>query len=187
MEFNFAQVFWTVARAVPESECIVTPTRRLDYAAVADAAARLANVLIDRGFGTVVDRSTLPNHASGQDHVALYLHNSPEYLIGMLGSYAARTAPFNVNYRYVAEELEYVLADANAAVVIVHSAFAPTLAEVRDRLPSLRLILQVPDDSGNELLPGAEWFDEALDAASSDLDPALEAAWSPDDLYILYT
>ena len=52
----------------------------------------------------------------------------------MLGAFKARVAPFNVNYRYVAEELRYLLNDSRAAAIVVHSQFAPTLAEV---LPEL--------------------------------------------------
>ncbi len=187
MEFNFAQVFTTVAAAVPDHECIITPTERLTYSQVAEQGARFANALRSRGLGQVVDRSTLGNHESGQDHVALYLHNCPEYLVGMVGAYMGRVVPFNVNYRYVAEELEYLLLDAGATSVVVHSAFAPTLAEVRDRLPDLKVVLQVPDASGNELLPGAEWYADALADAAPTIDPELAAAWSPDDLYMLYT
>ena len=89
-----------------------------------------------------------------------------------------------MNYRYVAEELQYLLADANARAIVVHSQFAPTLAEVLPALPNLEVILQVPDSSGNELLPGAIWYEDALAAASPDR-PAVD--WSPDDLYMLYT
>ena len=102
----------------------------------------------------------------------------------MLGAFKARVAPFNVNYRYVAEELRYLLDDSRAAAIVVHSQFAPTLAEVLPDLADLRVILQVPDESGNDLLPGAVWYEDALAAASPD-KPAVE--WSPDDLYILYT
>jgi len=66
----------------------------------------------------------------------------------------------------------------------VHSQFAPTLAEVLPDLPDLRVILQVADDSGNDLLPGAVWYEDALAVASPER-PAV--SWSPDDLYILYT
>ena len=44
--------------------------------------------------------------------------------------FKARVAPFNVNYRYVAEELQYLLTDSGASGIVVHSRFAPTLAEV---------------------------------------------------------
>ncbi|MEO7428144.1 MAG: AMP-binding protein, partial [Acidimicrobiales bacterium] len=68
--------------------------------------------------------------------------------------------------------------------IVVHSRFAPTLAEVRPELPRLRVILQVADDSGNPLLPGAVWYEDALAAASPERP---DVTWSPDDLYILYT
>ena len=114
----------------------------------------------------------------------MYLHNGNEYLESMLGAFKARVAPFNVNYRYVAEELRYLLTDSRAAAIVVHSQFAPTLAEVLPDLADLRVIVQVADESGNDLLPGAVWYEDALAAASPD-KPAVE--WSPDDLYILYT
>ncbi|MCU1504920.1 MAG: fatty-acid--CoA ligase, partial [Ilumatobacteraceae bacterium] len=68
--------------------------------------------------------------------------------------------------------------------VVVHSRFAPTLAEVLPDLPGLRVIVQVPDESGNGLLPGAVWYEDAL-AAASPAKPTV--TWDPDDLYILYT
>jgi fatty-acyl-CoA synthase len=94
-------------------------------------------------------------------------------------------APFNVNYRYVGEELRYLLNDARPRALILHSSLAPTLADV---LPTLDappdVLLQVEDESGHPLLAGAEWYEEALAKSSPDgaaVDP------SPDDLYILYT
>jgi acyl-CoA synthetase (AMP-forming)/AMP-acid ligase II len=44
----------------------------------------------------------------------------------------------------------------------------------------------VADESGNDLLEGATWYEDALANASADL-PACAADWSPDDLYVLYT
>ena len=72
----------------------------------------------------------------------------------------------------------------SARAVVVHSSFAPTLAEVLPRLPQVTTILQVADESGNDLLPGAVWYEDAL-AAASNQKPDVE--WSPDDLYMLYT
>jgi fatty-acyl-CoA synthase len=184
MEFNLAQVHEAVSAAVPDRECIVWRDRHLSYADVTDRTRRLANHLIGEGLGAHRERRDLAGHESGQDHLALYLHNGNEYLEGMLGAYKARVAPFNVNYRYVAEELRYLLADSAATAIVYHSAFAPTLAAVRDDLPDLRVLLQVADESGNDLLPGAAWYEDALLAAS---DARPDVDWSPDDLYILYT
>ena len=192
MEFNLAQVHEAVESAVPDRECIVFRDRRLSYAEVGDRTRRLANALRDRGLGAVTERGDaggqlLDGHTSGQDHLALYLHNGNEYLEGMLGAYKARMAPFNVNYRYVAEELEYLLRDSGATAIVFHSTFAPTLAEVRDQLPQLQVLLQVRDGSDDTLLDGAEWYEDVLTASSARLPDELRDAWSPDDLYILYT
>ena len=183
MEFNLAEVIRAVAHAVPTREALVHDEKRLTYAGFMGRVDRLASALADRGFGHQTDRSQLQNWQSGQDHVALYLHNCPEYIEGMVGSYAGRLAPFNVNYRYVAEELRYLLNDSRARVIIFHSAFAATLDAIRNDLPELKLLLQVDDGSGTPLLAGAEWYEDFL--ASAPMTP-LETP-SPDDLYILYT
>lgn len=183
MDFNLAEVVRAVATALPTREALVHGDRRLTYARFMSRVDQLAAFLNSRGFGLHTNREELENWQSGQDHVALYLHNCPEYIEGMIGSYAARLAPFNVNYRYIAEELRYLLADAQARVVIFHSSFAATLDEVRHDLPDLQLLLQVDDGSGTALLEGAEWYEDALASAPrTTLDTP-----SPDDLYILYT
>src|SRR3954452_179471 len=185
MELNLALIHEAIAAAVPERECIVWRDRRLAWAAVTERTRRLANVLLDHRPGVHGDTTAVEPWSSAHDHVALYLTNGNEYLEGMLGAYKARAAPFNVNYRYVAEELEYVLRDAAARAVIYHARYAPLLAQVLPRLeraPSL--LLQVRDESGNDLLPGALDYEAAL-AASSPARPSVEP--SPDDLYIVYT
>ena len=184
MQFSVAEVHEAIAAANPDKECLVVGDRRFTWAEITDRTRRLANVLIGHGLGCHTERQFLAGHESGQDHLAIYLHNGNEYLEAMLGAFKARVAPFNVNYRYVAEELLYLLTDSQASAVVVHSQFAPTLAQIRSQLPNLRVILQVPDESGNPLLDGAQWYDEAIAAASAD-KPAVQ--WNPDDLYMLYT
>ena len=184
MEFNLADVHEAVAAAFPDNECIIYRDRRLSYAQVTERTRRLANYLVGRGLGVRKPRQELQGWESGQDHVALYMYNCNEYLEGMLGAFKARTAPFNVNYRYVEEELVYLLRDSCARAVIYQAAFAPMIAKIRDQVPELTVLIQVADDSGNALLPGAVDYDAALAEASPER-PDLE--WSPDDLYILYT
>jgi fatty-acyl-CoA synthase len=174
MELAVADIHEAIAATRPDQECLVVRDRRLTWAQVTERTRRLANHLVDAGLGVRVEREHLAGHESGQSHLAIYLHNGNEYLECMLGAFKARVAPFNVNYRYVAEELRYLLNDSLAEAVVVHSRFAPVLAEVLSELPRLRVIL----------LPGAQWYEDALAAASPD-KPAVH--WSPDDLYILYT
>jgi fatty-acyl-CoA synthase len=186
-DLNIAATHEAIAARVGDRTCIVHRDRRLDYAEVTERTRRLAHVLHDRGLGARPEgRAGLEGHQSHQDHLAIYAYNGTEYLEAMLGAYKARLAPVNVNYRYVAEELTHVLADSGAKAIVYHSAFAPTLAEVLPALPDLRVLLQIGDDSGNDLLPGAEWYEAALEAASP-ARPAWADEWSPDDLYILYT
>jgi 3-oxocholest-4-en-26-oate---CoA ligase len=184
MEFNLAEINEAIAAAIPERECIVVRDRRLTWHAVNRRTRQLANFLIRHGLGCHRERALLQNFESGQDHVGIYLYNGNQYLEGMIGAYKARVAPFNVNYRYVENELIYLLNDADCHALIYHASFAPMVAKIRAELPHMRLLLQVADDSGNALLPGAIDYEAAL-AQSSDERPALE--WSPDDLYILYT
>jgi len=183
-QFNIGQVFEAVAEAVPGREAVVWGERRLSYAELRDRSRRLASYLHGRGLGARSGRAGLAGHESAQDHVGLYLYNGNEYLEGMIGSYLARVAPFNVNYRYVEEELRYLLNDAGARGLVYHATFAPVLAAVLPSLPELEVLLQVADESGNDLLPGAQDYEAAL-AASTPEPPPVEP--EPDDLYILYT
>jgi fatty-acyl-CoA synthase len=182
-ELNLAAVHEAIAATIPDRECLVWRDRRLTWADVTDRSRRFAALLGDAGMGVHRPLGSCAPWESPHDHVALYLHNGNEYLEALLGAAKARCVGVNVNYRYVAEELAYVLADSAATAIVYHGAFAPTLAEVLPSLPHLRLLVQVDDGSGAALLPGAVEYEAALSAAS----PAAPTGLSPDDLYILYT
>ncbi len=112
------------------------------------------------------------------------LYNGPEYIEGMLGAYGARVAPMNVNYRYVGDELRYLIRDANPRALLYHATFAPVLEPVLGDMDSKPLLIQVQDASGNPLLPGAIAYEEALEVSDPSGPPVSP---HPDDLYILYT
>ncbi len=180
---HLAAIHEAIAAAVPDRECIVFRERRLSWSQVTDRTRRLADVLRRHGLGSHAPRASLENWESGQDHVALYLYNGNEYLEGMLGAFKARAVPFNVNYRYVEEELLYLFDNADARAVVYHACFAPRLAGVREKLSRVALWLQVDDGSGEALLPGALDYERAL----AEANPAPPGGLSADDLYILYT
>jgi acyl-CoA synthetase (AMP-forming)/AMP-acid ligase II len=183
-QFTLAEVIEVVAAEAPDREAIVFGDRRVTFAQLTERSRRLASYLHSRGLGCHTERSELGPHESGQDHVGQYLYNGNEYLESMLGCFKSRVAPFNVNYRYVDEELRYLLANANAKGLIYHAEFAPTLARVLPELPELTVLIQVDDGSGEPLLSGAIDYEEAL-AQGDPAGPPVEP--SPDDLYILYT
>ncbi|KUI03844.1 acyl-CoA synthetase [Mycolicibacterium acapulense] len=174
----------TVAAVIGDREFIVQGDRRYTYAQVVERANRLAAFLHSRGLGCHVERSELAGHEVGQDLLGIYAYNGPEYIEGMLGSWRARVAPFNVNYRYVKNELQYLLNDSGAGALLYHATFAPRVAEVLPGLPDLRVLIQIADDSGNDLLDGAVDYESIVGDGTAVLPP-IEP--SPDDLYVLYT
>ena len=182
--FTVPAVADAVAAAIPDRELIIQGDRRYTYVDIVDRSTRLAAYLHSRGLGCHTERSSLEGHEVGQDLVGIYAYNGNEYVESMLGAWRARTAPFNVNYRYVKSELQYLLADAGATALIYHAAFAPRVAEVREDLPALRVLIQIADGSGNELLYGAVDYETVI-ASRSAQPPPVEP--SPDDLYVLYT
>jgi acyl-CoA synthetase (AMP-forming)/AMP-acid ligase II len=184
VSFNLSTVFSTVAQAIPDQTFLVWRDKRLNYAEVDARIDGIAHYLAAAGLGCHTERDDLAGHESGQDHLGLYLRNGNEYLEAMIGGYRARVAPFNVSYRYVEEELLYLLNDCAATALVYNAEFAPRVAAIRDKLPDLKVLIQVADESGNALLPGA------VDYESITATPA-PAAGLPtprgEDLYLLYT
>jgi acyl-CoA synthetase (AMP-forming)/AMP-acid ligase II len=159
MEFNLADLLECVADTVPDHLALVCGERRLTFAEFDERATRLAHTLADRGV-------------RAGDHVALYLYNGTEYLEAMTAAAKLRAVPINVNYRYVEEELLYLLNDADAVAVIFDPDFAPKLDAIKARLPKLHTLLSLDE------------YERALAGTSPvrDFPPR-----SGDDLYILYT
>ncbi|PJE11058.1 acyl-CoA synthetase [Mycobacterium sp.] len=182
-EFTVPAVAAAVAAAIPDRELVIQGDKRFTYAQIVERSNRLAAYLHAQGLGCHTERSQLPGHEAGQDLMGLYAYNGNEFVEALFGSFAARVAPFNVNYRYVKSELQYLLADSAASALVYHAAFAPRVAEVLPDLPNLRVLIQIADQSGNELLDGAVDY-ESIVASPAEPPPVRH---SPDDLYVLYT
>jgi acyl-CoA synthetase (AMP-forming)/AMP-acid ligase II len=182
-QFTVPTVAEAVAAAIGERELIIQGERRYTYAETVERSNRLAAYLHSRGLGCHTERSALAGHEVGQDLVGLYAYNGNEFVEALLGAFAARVAPFNVNFRYVKTELQYLLADSGATALIYHAAFAPRVAEVLPELPALKVLIQIADESGNALLDGAVDYESAIQSAP----PPAPVQHSPDDLYVLYT
>jgi acyl-CoA synthetase (AMP-forming)/AMP-acid ligase II len=158
--FNFADVWEAVSDRIPDRVAISCGGRNLTYRDLEERSNRLAHHLAAQGVGP-------------GDHVGVYLTNGPEYVETMLAAWKLRAVPINVNFRYVADELRYLFADA-APVAVVHGAeFSDRMAEVAPEVPSIRHTLEV-----------GPAYDEALAAASPERDFGER---SNDDLYVIYT
>lgn len=184
MAFTLSSVFATVAAQIPEQEFIVWGERRVTYAESDRRVTGFANFLAAQGIGCHTERSALAGHLSGQDHLGIYLRNCTEYPEVLIGACRARAVPFNINYRYVEEELLYLLRDAQVRVLVYHAEFAPRVAAIVEDLADPVLLIQVSDESGHELLPGAIDYDMTVVAAAP---PGGLPEPCGDDLYLLYT
>jgi len=184
-QFTFTDVADAVAATMPDRPLIMQGERTYTYAEVVERSKRLAAYLHDQGLGCHTERMHLADHEAGQDLLGFCAYNGNEFVEGLLGAFRARVAPFNINFRYVENELQYVLDDAGATALVYHAAFAPRIAEVLPELPKLRVLIQIADDSGNELLPGAVDY-ETIVTTNRVTATALPAP-SADDLHIIYT
>jgi fatty-acyl-CoA synthase len=168
MEMHFATIWESIADAVPEHTAIVQGDRRVSWADYDETAARLAQAFLDAGLGA-------------DSKVAMFLYNSPEYVETQFAALKIRGVPVNVNYRYLDDELYYLLDNADAEAIVFHTSLAPRIAAVRDRLPKLKLAVQV--DDGGEALADVPHYADLVTAT----EPAerIPRAW--DDTYMFYT
>ena len=121
-------------------------------------------------------RNLLENGAQPGDKIAFYMRNCAEYSEGIAAAFKARLTHVNVNYRYVEQELVYLLDNSDATVVVYGAEFAPQVARIRDQLP---LVSQWIEVSGK---------DDRYEVMVAQGDgQALGIIRSPDDMLFLYT
>ncbi|WP_019629900.1 acyl-CoA synthetase [Actinomadura atramentaria] len=168
MEFHHADLFEGIADAIGDRVALVCGEARLTYAELDAYANRLAHHLAGAGIG--------PGR-----HVAIQLRNGVEYAAALLAALKIRAVPINVNYRYVEDELRYLLRDSDAVALIYDTDFDARVAAVVPDLPLLTHLLAV---GGASAVPGAVPFAEAVAAES----PARNfPPRSGRDTYVIYT
>src|SRR5688572_21934947 len=126
MEMHFATVWESIADAIPDHPAIVQGDRRISWAQMDERAARLAAAFSAAGLGL-------------GSKIAMYLYNCPEYIETNYAGFKIRATPVNVNYRYLDDELVYLLDNSDAEGIVFHSSLADRLARILPRLPRLRL------------------------------------------------
>ena len=184
MLVNLAVLQERIAARLADHEAVVWRDRRFTYAELTARTRQVGRALLRLGLGCRTERARLQPWESGHDHVAICCYNGNEFIEAMYGAFKARAAFVNVNYRYKADELHHLLATSDARAIVYHAAFAPQLAAVRARLPALRHLIQVRDESDHALLPGAVDYETWLAAERPD---PIDLPYSPDDLYVLFT
>ena len=144
-----------------DREAMVVGATRLSYGELDDRANRLAQVLHRAGVGP-------------GDTVGLVLRNGHEYLEAMLGAFKLGAVPVNVNTRYTADELHYLLDDAGVVLVLHEPELDDRLAEATAGWHAVR----------GHLARGPAW-EAALATADPTPPPIVDRRG--DDRYVLYT
>ena len=125
MRWNLADIFDAVAAVVPpERPAIIQGGRCICWGEFDRRSNRAARALMVGGV-------------SPGDRVALLCRNSPAYIEMFVACLKARLAPVNLNYRYLADEIAYVLRDSGASVLLFEQAFAPVVAALRQSFPDI--------------------------------------------------
>ena len=172
MEFNAADIFEGVVDRVPDREAIVHGSTRLTYKELDARSNKAANALKKLGI-------------KKGSHIGIYAFNCVEWLEIMLGAYKLCAIPININYRYVEEELKYLIDNADMEAIFYHKQFSNKLENIKNHLPLLKDFICIEDDSGEDDVIDKSFNFE--DLIANEDESRLDVDRSGDDKYILYT
>jgi 3-oxocholest-4-en-26-oate---CoA ligase len=147
--YNLSELVEATTDVVPDRIALVTEQRQLSFADLDARANQLAHHLRAAGFGP-------------GDMIGLHLHNGTEYVEAMLAAFKIRAVPVNINYRYVAGELEALYRYTDLAGLIFHRGFSSVVAPVTARVPAIRHLLVVADGSDDAPPDDALDYESAL-------------------------
>ncbi len=169
MDFHYANMWEAISDAIPDRTLTIHGTSKRTWAEVDDRAARVCSALMDAGL-------------EPGSKVGLYLTNCSEYIEAHHGAFKGRFIPINVNYRYLEDELVYLLDNSDCEALFFHRQYADRVAAIKDRLPNIKLFVQVSDGSDGNL-EGAADFEDLIRS----FDPAPRISRPGTDIYMLYT
>ncbi|MEQ8482883.1 MAG: acyl-CoA synthetase [Pseudomonadales bacterium] len=135
MNWNYGDILDAVGGVLPgDKPALVHGNRVITWADFTRRSNNLARRFLNRGM-------------QAGDKVAFYLRNGPAYSETLAACFKARLTHVNVNYRYVDEELWYILDNSDSRIVVYGSEFAGHVKALRPRLPNVVLWVEVADDA----------------------------------------
>ncbi len=167
LDENWATLWEALADAQPDHTAVVIGEQHMTWRSLDDRASRLADYL---------DRAGIGHDAK----VAQLMFNCPEYLESAYAAFKVRASTVNVNYRYKAPEIVHVLTDSGSTALVYHAAFREVVDEVRARMPELKVLIEVGDETP---AIGAVAYERAM----SESQPMPRIARSGADSLLLYT
>ena len=182
------------ATATPDADALVFPDSRRTHADLYAAAMRWAKAFIALGV-------------QPGEHVGILLTTRPEFVEILFGAALAGAVTVPVNARYQANELAFLIRDADLTTLVTSGRVADTLdfgGRLHAALPSLAgaaqphalalpeapllrriLCLDVPCDPA--LVPAAQALQSAQGLPDVDVDQRMQAVAASDLAFILYT
>ena len=152
------------AKTKPDDEAMTYLERTWTWAEWNDRVRRLAGALKERGIRR-------------GDVVAFLDKNHPACVELTLAAASQGAANAIINFRLAADEMDYVINDSGAKLLIVGTELKPTVERIRDKLTNVEHVIEVTPEGGD----GDEY--EALLAASTPADRAEDV--EPDDVAII--
>jgi len=116
------------------------------------------------------------------DKVAFYLRNHSAYMETLTACFKARLTHVNVNYRYVEDELWYILDNSDAKAVVFDADFRDRVEALQHRPLKVEQWLQVKEE--DNLLPYAVSYEAAATEGSGE---RLSMSRVGEDMFFLYT
>lgn len=168
MEANLATLWESLADGIGDREALVCGERRRSWHAYDDRAARLAAAFVAAGV-------------KANSKVGLYLYNGNEYLEAQFAAFKLRAVPININYRYLDDELLYLLENSDSEVLVYHTSLGDRVARVMERAANVKLWVEI--DDGGDSVPGSV----AYEALIGGHEPAPRIRRSESDIYMIYT
>jgi long-chain acyl-CoA synthetase len=153
---NLARLLARAAGVFPDAPAVSRgPLRHATYAQLARRGAELAEALHTR-------LALAPG-----DRVALFMHNCPEYVEMLWGTWWGGFAVVPINAKLHPREVQYILADSGARVCFVSPDFVSGLVPLAGSLPALERLIEVGSEEYRALFGGEPA--SIRDDASTDL------------------
>ena len=169
MNLDFASVWEMISDIIPDNQALICEDEVILWKDYDIQSSKIATALSNAGL-------------SANSKAGLYLNNSNEYLIGQNAIFKIGGVPINVNYRYVAEELIYLLDNSDSEAVFYHACYSSRIKEIADSLPNIKVWIEVADGSESHYKDSLK-FEELLESC----DPMERIHRDPNTIYMLYT
>jgi fatty-acyl-CoA synthase len=169
--FNLGDLFEIVAEKIPDRTALIAGNERPTFRELNERVDQVAAALRRRGIGRGM-------------RVGLMMYTSAAYFTSFLAACKIGALPFNLNYRYEADELLYLLKDAEPAALIVHSQLEPVVRQVKDEIAGLDQFIVVYDTGET---PSGDATPFAILQAEPVGSTDIVSGRSDDDSLLIYT